>query len=229
MAFKHWIAMAGSAALLSVGSLYLRPGHTESKAPQSLVGQGADLSRRMTVARPPASDVFEASAPAHLMQQAPSQDGLPLPVFKATTDGQLQVDAQAREDLERLTLLYGRAEGMARLRDATRDLPPAAQHATRDLYQRYVQYGLAESQHLQTEQGAAPTLQEARSQLQTLQALRAQYFGAYASALFGQEERMQQQLLDDAAQAIKEQGLSQDKALAYAQEKLGRELDEAIR
>ena len=38
---------------------------------------------------------------------------------------------------------------------------------------------------------------------------------------------MQQQLLDDAAEAMREQGLSQERALAYAQEKLGREPAEA--
>jgi hypothetical protein len=225
MAIKHWVAMAGAAVLVSVGSLCLRPAHTDGKAPQRQAEQGVYPSSNPAIDRPFASDMPDASTLAQLMRPVASQDGLPLPVFKATTDGQLQVDAQAREDLERLTLLYGRAEGMARLRDATRDLPPAAQHAARDLYQRYVQYTQAQSQQLQTEQSVAPTLQEARSQLRTLQALRAQYFGDHAAALFAQEERMQQQLLDDAAEAIRGQGLSQDKALTYAQEKLSRELD----
>lgn len=145
------------------------------------------------------------------------------PVFKANARGGLHIDAQAGVDIDRLTGLYGRDEALQKIAEAVQALPAQAQREARGLYAQYAQY----NQALTTALGPtsdSPSLDEARQQLQTLRALRAQYFGDQADALFGQEEALQQRLLDDAAELMKTRKLSQDEAIGQAQARLGQEL-----
>lgn len=145
------------------------------------------------------------------------------PVFKANARGGLHIDAQAGVDIDRLTGLYGRDEALQKIAEAVQALPAQAQREARGLYAQYAQY----NQALTTALGPtsdSPSLDEARQQLQTLKALRAQYFGEQADALFGQEEALQQRLLDDAAELMKTRKLSQEEAIGQAQARLGQEL-----
>ena len=150
-------------------------------------------------------------------------DHVAAPVFKANARGGLLVDSQAGVDMERLNALYERDQALQKIAEATQGLPAQAQREAREIYEQHAQYSLA----LSTAIGApseSPTLDEARQQLKVLKDLRAQYFGERAEALFGQEEALQQRLLDDAAEAMRTQKLSLEEAVGQAQAKMSQEM-----
>ena len=150
-------------------------------------------------------------------------DHVAAPVFKANARGGLLVDSQAGVDMERLNALYERDQALQKIAEATQGLPAQAQREAREIYEQHAQYSLA----LSTAIGApseSPTLDEARQQLKVLKDLRAQYFGERAEALFGQEEALQQRLLDDAAEAMRTQKLSLEEAIGQAQAKMSQEM-----
>lgn len=181
------------------------------------------------VLRPPASASQPSRAawmPDGKAAHSPLDDMAPA-VFHSA-QGRLVVDAQARTDIDRVAALYARDEALSRLDAATKQLPPQAQRDARDLYQQFIQYNQALDAALPQSAQAQVTLDEARRQLQTLKDLRAQYFGATkAEQMFGQEETMQKQLLDDAAEAMRTQSLPQALAIGQAQAKLARQLERA--
>lgn len=150
-------------------------------------------------------------------------DHVAAPVFKANARGGLLVDAQAGVDMERLNALYERDQALQKIAEATQGLPAQAQREARELQEQHAQYSRA----LSTAIGApseSPTLDEARQQLKVLKDLRTQYFGERAEALFGQEEALQQRLLDDAAEAMRTQKLSLEEAIGQAQAKMSQEM-----
>lgn len=124
-----------------------------------------------------------------------------------------------------MAALYSSEEALSRLNAATLEMPPQAQREVRELYQQFAQYNQALTAAFPSSSHEEVTLEEARRQLQTLRDLRAQYFGtAKAQTMFGLEESMQQQLLEDAANAVATPNISQSKAIEHAQEKLAREM-----
>jgi len=150
-------------------------------------------------------------------------DHVAAPVFKANARGGLLMDSQAGVDMERLNALYERDQALEKIAEATQGLPPQAQREARELHEQHAQYSRA----LSTAIGApseSPTLDEARQQLKVLKDLRAQYFGERAESLFGQEEALQQRLLDDAAEAMRTQKLSLEEAVGQAQAKMSQEM-----
>lgn len=221
----QFAALALVAVALAAGTalwLHGRPGVSDAAAPDAAGGLSAAMQ---------ATPGLGTSRPAGANPWAMLPDGQPRspldhiapPVFKANARGGLHIDAQAGVDIERLTGLYGRDEALQKITEATQTLPAQAQREARGLYEQYAQY----NQALTTAIGAtsdSPSLDEARQQLQTLKALRAQYFGERAEALFGQEEALQQRLLDDAAELMKTRKLSQDEAIGQAQARLGQEM-----
>lgn len=162
------------------------------------------------------------------MKAGPGTPASPLdtvapPRFKANATGALVVDAQVGVDLERLAALHTRTEALHVIDESVSGLPAQAQREARRLFEQHLQY----SQALTTAIGPGPevpTLEDARQQLQVIKALRAQYFGDQAQALFGQEEALQQRLLDDAQEAMRTQSISIEEAIGQAQAKVAREL-----
>lgn len=160
--------------------------------------------------------------------EAAGRGGSPLdqvapPVFRLTPQGRLFLDGQTRADIERVALLHGRQEALARLDEATQALGEQARREVRALYERHVQYERALATAL-VNQPEQPTIDDARRQLQLMQELRAQHFGEQAAALFGAEEALQQRLLDDAQEAMRTGRMTLEEAVGAAQEKLAREL-----
>lgn len=144
-------------------------------------------------------------------------DHVALPVFRATPQGDLLLDAQTRADVERIHGLYERDEALARLNEGADQLSPKAQRELRALYLQYVQYSQAVTQAFPAGQGGT-SLDEAARQWSGLHDLRVQYFGAErAEAMFGEEEKTARELLALMRQA-KEPGVSLEEKAAAAQE-----------
>ncbi len=144
------------------------------------------------------------------------------PVFRLTPQGRLLVDEQTRVDIERLAALHGRDDALVRLDEATRPLGESARREARVLYEQLVRYEQALATALASEP-ERPSIEDARRQLQLMQALRTQHFGEQAGALFGAEEALQQRLLDDAEESMRAGGLSLEEAIGQAQARLGRD------
>ncbi len=142
-----------------------------------------------------ASAVEDTRAPGSRKPASPLDTTI-LPTFRATAQGTLVMDQQTREDVERFHALFPRDEALARLDIQASTLPLQAQRDLRSLYQQYSQYAQAVAQAYPPGLSEG-TLDEAAAQLKGLHELRQQYFGAEgAEALFGQEEKTSQALLE---------------------------------
>ncbi len=172
----------------------------------------------------PASQLGAASGPGK-SGLSPLANVAP-PVFRLTPQGRLLVDEQARADIERVAALHGRDEALARLDEATQPLGEIARREARVLYEQWVRYEQALTTALASEP-ERPSIEDARRQLQLMQALRTQHFGEHAGALFGAEEALQQRLLDDAEEAMRTGGLSLEEAIGQAQARMAREAEAA--
>lgn len=145
--------------------------------------------------RDAASAADGASAPSTLKPASPL-DTMILPTFRATNKGTLAMDQQTRLDVERIHALFPRDEAMAKLDSQSSGLPSQAQRDLKALYQQYSQYAQAVAQTFPPGLSSG-TLEEATQQLKGLHELRQQYFGAEgAEALFGEEEKTSQELLE---------------------------------
>lgn len=145
--------------------------------------------------RDAASAADGASAPSTLKPVSPL-DTMILPTFRATNKGTLAMDQQTRLDVERIHALFPRDEAMAKLDSQSSGLPSQAQRDLKALYQQYSQYAQAVAQTFPPGLSSG-TLEEATQQLKGLHELRQQYFGAEgAEALFGEEEKTSQELLE---------------------------------
>lgn len=145
-----------------------------------------------------------ASGPAHFAEprdgSAPKEReaarGDPLGSFEADTAGQLVINEQTRLNVERLVALNSPGEMQRRLAELRQSLPASAGQSLADLVERYTNYMEVASQTFPP--GQAPSSeQDALTQVSTLHALRAQYFGPEAAqAMFGVEEEAQRELLE---------------------------------
>lgn len=217
---KVWIALAFVGALAaSIATWHQDKVPVRHADPSASISSGNPWRMPTTPSIVQVESTGASSEPT--MDHSPLDD-VALPAFGAS-NGHMVVDAQARTDIERVAALYGRDEALSKLDAATRSLSPLVQREVRDLYQQFTQYDQALATALpQTDGGDQVTLDEARRQLKVLKALRAQYFGSSnAERMFGLEESMQQQLLDDATEAMRTQNLPQAKAIEQAQAKLG--------
>ena len=200
---KKWLVVASLAAgLTGLGLWALSPSMgpavgTSGKAPHgdgvaTWFGQSHIPGRTTTDA---ASAVEDASAPGSQKPASPL-DTMTLPTFRATDKGALVMDQQTRQDVERFHALFPRDEALARLDIQASTLPAQAQRDLKALYQQYSQYAQAVAQAYPPGLSEG-TLDEAAAQLKGLHDLRQQYFGAEgAEALFGQEEKTSQALLE---------------------------------
>lgn len=216
---KVWIALAFVGAFAaSIATWH------QDKVPVRHADPSASIASGNPWRMPTTPSIVQVESAGSLSERTMAHsplDDVALPAFRTST-GHVVVDAQARTDIERVVALHGREEALSKLDAATRSLSPLAQREVRDLYQQFTQYDQALATALPQTGGAQVTLDEARHQLQVLKDLRAQYFGSSnAERMFGLEESMQQQLLDDATEAMRTQNLPQAKAIEQAQAKLG--------
>lgn len=133
-------------------------------------------------------------------QQAPAAsplDSMIPPVFRANRDGTLLFDPQTRVDVERVQALYPRDEALTRLASLSEHLPNQARQQLKGLFQQYAQYNQAVAQAFTPDAQTSPSMDEALRQLDSLHALRQQYFGEDgAQAMFGDEERTARELIE---------------------------------
>lgn len=200
---KKWLVMASLAAgLAGLGLWALSPSTgpavdtsgqvTHRDGVASWFGQGNAPGQATNEATQTADG---ASAPGRQKPASPL-DTMTLPTFRATDKGALVMDQQTRQDVERFHALFPRDEALARLDIQASTLPAQAQRDLKALYQQYSQYAQAVAQAYPPGLSEG-TLDEAAAQLKGLHDLRQQYFGAEgAEALFGQEEKTSQALLE---------------------------------
>jgi lipase chaperone LimK len=116
--------------------------------------------------------------------------------FEADAAGQLVTNEQTRLNIERLVALNSPDEMQRQLQDLRQSLPAPAAQRLADLVEQYMSYIEVARQTFPP--GQAPSSeQDALTQVSTLHALRAQYFGPEAAqAMFGTEEESQRELLE---------------------------------
>lgn len=172
--------------------------------------------------QPPQSPMPDEAASAALAQGAQLApvnplDTMIMPVFRATAQGDLALDAQTRVDVERIQALFEGDEALGKLQDASAPLPDKARRELRELYAQYAQYSQAVARAFPPGQDTE-SLDDAARQLAGLHELRQQYFGVERTeALFGEEEKTSRELLALMRQS-KDTGLSMQDKAAQAQD-----------
>ena len=192
-----WVAAAGVVAAAALAWSPWRQTASDADAASASNAQGSTSGTGPLVVTPPSSSAAATAAGMGQATVAPVNplDTMVQPVFRATAQGDLALDAQTRVDVERIHSLYERDEALARLKEASGSLPAHAQRELDALYQQYAQYSQAVAQTYPPGQGGE-TVDDAARQLEGLHELREQYFGAdKAAALFGEEERISRELL----------------------------------
>ena len=198
---KWWLVYAVTATLITgvTVSIMWRSSATGSEASPSSANGG--LSSWFTRGTPGTPDSAPQATPAtsqDLQAATPASplDSMILPTFRATSEGHLATDQQTRLDVERIYAMFPRDEARTKLDSQASHLPAQAQRELHNLFQQYAQYAQAVTQTFPPEQNTG-ALEDAERQFTGLKALRRQYFGEDgAQALFGEEEKTAQELLD---------------------------------
>jgi len=133
-------------------------------------------------------------------QKQPTDDG-PLRIgvvkpFRADVSGALTLDADTVVTLEQLVAFSTPEQFGALAREAAASLPPTLQAQALDLAQRFDRYQEAVRQRIQSAQ-APTTVDEMARDLQALQVMRHDHFGAQAALqLFGDQEAVTARLIE---------------------------------
>jgi lipase chaperone LimK len=149
----------------------------------------------------PSSSATPATAPPESVALASSreviagQEASDTVVFKVDTKGRIVTDEAARINIEKLFAL-NTTEALARKQRVLEEsLPANAARELADLVDRYTNYAVAQRQTLPPGQEPASAA-EGLTQIDVLHGLRVQYFGAAAAeGFFGEEEKIQRELL----------------------------------
>jgi len=220
---QYKILGLAAAALLAVVMLAWAPwgsdsaGEPADRAASSASAASSGAGARWSLPGSPAGPASGAASGPFEAKPFNPLDHVALPAFRATAQGELQLDAQTRADVERIQGLYERDDALAKLKEAGEGLSPKAQRELHELYRQYVQYAQAVAQAFPPEQGGT-SFDAAAQQLAGLHDLRAQYFGAErAEALFGEEEKVSRELLALMRQS-KDPSLSLEEKAAMAQD-----------
>lgn len=116
--------------------------------------------------------------------------------FRADASGALTLDADTVVTLEQLVAFSTPEQFGALAREAAASLPPALQAQALDLAQRFERYQEAVRQRIQSAQ-APTTVDEMARDLQALQVMRHDHFGAQAALqLFGDQEAVTARLIE---------------------------------
>jgi hypothetical protein len=142
----------------------------------------------------PAQGAPSATAPPEGTVPGPqNQQGA---LFKTDSSGRLIPDEQARLEIEKLVALNSPAELQQKVQELAQTLPPPAAQQLPDLVDRYRDYTVAQRQAVPPDTAPANE-QDALTMLETMHALRVQYFGKeVAEGFFAAEEAKQRQLIE---------------------------------
>lgn len=143
------------------------------------------------------------------------------PSFAADSRGELIVNADTRNNIEKLLLQDTPEALQAQLKEVSKDLPVKAAERLRSLLSSYQQYSTALSQSIPP--GEAPaTEQEGIRLLERMRVLRTAYLGAETTqAIFGEEEEMTRHILK-LMQNESDPNLTLEQKAARAQEALSK-------
>ena len=115
--------------------------------------------------------------------------------FNVDATGKLLTDVRARNTLEKLYALYTPEQQAQRLQELSQELSPAAYARVAELLERYKEYSMAAKQNFPPGQAISGE-EEALVQLESMSALRVAHFGQEAAkGMFGDEERLNRQLI----------------------------------
>jgi hypothetical protein len=123
-------------------------------------------------------------------------DTMEEPVFRADSKGDLILDTQTKNDLERVYALYQGDEAQRKLTQFSSRIPEKARRQLRDLFQKYGQYAQALAQAVPPAQDDV-SLEEANKQLEAIDGLQKAYFGDDADRLFGPEMKQKKDMVHD--------------------------------
>ena len=127
---------------------------------------------------------------------AEPEDGAPEDHFRTTANGQLIIDTRTRLGVEALVGIYTPAERLARLQRLQAALPSPAYARLVELIDRYRNY-ITASRQLYPPDAPRTDAGDALREFEDLRGLRRTYFGREtAEALYGDEERVTRQLLE---------------------------------
>ena len=143
------------------------------------------------------------------------------PVFRANSHGDLTIDTQTKNDVERVYALFHGDEALHKLDEFSANIPSKAKQELKDLFQNYAQYAQAMAQAFPAAQSTG-TIEEAKQQFKAAQELRIQYFGPEkAKSLFGEDEAITQSLLAN-VESNKDPKMSLDEKINKAQEDMNK-------
>lgn len=189
------LAVAGLAALALVGWLGLGSGDASTKA-KAPAGQPNGAGRWIQPSVPGAASVSDvARPPVAPAEEGPVRIGTVKP-FRLDASGALALDADTVVTLEQLVAFSTPDRFAAMAREAAAALPPAQQAQALDLAQRFERYQEAVRQRVQPDQ-APLTVEDLARDLQAMQAMRHEHFGAQpALQLFGDQEAITARLIE---------------------------------
>jgi len=148
-------------------------------------------------------------------------DTMQPPIFRANSHGDLTIDTQTKNDVERMVALFHGDEALRKLDEFSANIPAKARQELKDLFQNYSQYAQALAQALPPAQSTG-TFEEARQQFKVAKELRAQYFGPEkANAMFGEEEAITQNLLTN-VESNKDPKMTLNEKIIKAQEEMNK-------
>jgi lipase chaperone LimK len=140
----------------------------------------------------PSSFMADETPPGSMTQEEEDYLG---ETFNVDATGNLLTDVRARNTLEKLYALYTPEQQAQRLQELSQELSPAAYARVAELLERYKEYSVAAKQALPPDEPVS-SAEEALVQLETLSSLRVAHFGADAAkGMFGDEERLNHQLI----------------------------------
>jgi len=189
------LAGVGLATLTLVGWLGLRSGGAPP-APNAPVAQPSSPGSWIQPSVPDASRHIELGVRQRLPgEEGPVRIGTVRP-FRVDASGALVLDADTVVTLEQLVAFSTPEQFTALAREATAALPAPQQAQALDLAQRFDRYQEAVRQRIQPDQ-APLTVDDMARDLQALQVMRHEHFGAQAALeLFGDQEAITARLIE---------------------------------
>lgn len=161
------------------------------------------------------------AVPPETVRPVPSPlDTMEEPVFRADSKGDLILDTQTKNDLERVYALYQGDEAQRKLAQFSSRIPDKAKRQLRDLYQKYGQYAQALARSVPPAQDDV-SIDEASNQLIIMEDLQDQIFQDQAKPLFGPDREKMRGIVDNMKDMARQNpGMPMQKLVEGAQQKL---------
>jgi len=218
---------AAAVAIIAAIGVWLLQGDAPPSQEQISTGQvsapaaATQPSNEMSPAAAAQSQEQISLAPLAKVEEEDEYSEDPVKMFSADASGNLVLKERTRINVEKMLWIYSPEEQKQRLAVIEQGLPPSAYRQLVDLMERYQTMTTAVKQTYPP--NVAPsTVEEAIAQHEGLSALRKSHLGASAmEAMFGQEEKINRQLLDF-MNLEKHEGLTMEEKTQKAQELLSR-------